>query len=156
MKLSMPKERGPSISVIAGISERIGLVYFDVFAGSNNSDHFLSFLEHLKLHRDGRSTVVLDNLKIHKAKKLEAVYDEDFRELYLPPYSSPLNPIEWLWAMVKQKWSKQLHQFTERIYARQQQDRITEEAVGAIRSMIGRWRLNLGKTDIGVTDWWSL
>ena len=119
MKLCMPKERGPSISVIAGISERIGMVYFDVFAGSNNSDRFLAFLQHLKLHKDGRASVVLDNLRIHKAKKLDEVYDDDFRELYLPPYSSPLNPIERLWAVVKQKWSKQLHQFTERIYARQ-------------------------------------
>jgi len=104
MRLKYPKNRGPSITVIGAISERRGLIHLEVFHGSNNSDLFMMFLQRTKEKCQGRTYGVLDNLKIHHSKKLEAVYDSDFKEMLLPPYSSTLNPIERLWSVVKRNW----------------------------------------------------
>ena len=105
MKLALVKNRGPSLTVIGAISQERGLVHFEVFEESNNSDLFTNFIINLKNKCEGkRVVVVLDNLKIHYTKKLEAVYDQDFKEIFLPTYSSQLNPIEILWSVVKRKW----------------------------------------------------
>ena len=48
MKLSLIKTQGPSITVIGAISKDRGLVYFEVFVESNNSNMFLNFMHALK------------------------------------------------------------------------------------------------------------
>ena len=50
----------------------------------------------------------MDNLRIHYSKKLDDVYDENFKEMFLPTYSSELNPIERLWSIIKRKWVRDL------------------------------------------------
>lgn len=35
--------------------------------------------------------------------------------MFLPPYSSSLNPIEVFWSFVKRKWAKSLYHFTEEL-----------------------------------------
>lgn len=56
----------------------------------------------LKVKCEGkRVIIVLDNLRIHYAKKLNSIYTNDFKLMFLPPYSSPLNPIERLWSVLK-------------------------------------------------------
>lgn len=62
-----------------------------------------------------RVVVVLDNLRIHHSKKLNAIYHKDFKEYFLPTYSSELNPIERLWSIVKRKWTQNLHLFVDEI-----------------------------------------
>lgn len=64
----------------------------------------ISFLKHLLHHVKGKVTVILDNASIHKTKALSAfVLGEERLSLeYLPPYSPELNPIELVWAYVKQ------------------------------------------------------
>ena len=52
-----------------------------------------------------RVVVVLDNLRIHHSKKLNAVYYNNFKKLFLPTSSSELNPIERLWSIVKRRWT---------------------------------------------------
>ena len=103
MKLSMHKNRGPSITVIGAISQKRGMVHYEVFEGSNNAKTFESFLMKLKAKCLGRTIAVLDNLKVHQAKLLERVYDANFKEMFLPPYSCELNPIERLWSVLKRK-----------------------------------------------------
>ena len=44
MKLSLIKSRGPSITVIWAISKERGLVHFEVFVESNNSNLFMNFM----------------------------------------------------------------------------------------------------------------
>ena len=44
MKLSLIKTRGPSITVIGAISKERGLVHFEVFVESNNSNLFMNFM----------------------------------------------------------------------------------------------------------------
>ena len=63
--------------------------------------------------------MVLDNLKVHHAKILEQVYDSNFNEMLLPPYSCELNPIERHWSVLKRKWVKNLYTFTEEINQQQ-------------------------------------
>jgi transposase len=58
---------------------------------------------------------VLDNLRIHHAKLLNDVYDADFKELFLPPYSSVLNPIERLWSVFKRRWMQGLYHFSDEL-----------------------------------------
>ena len=56
---------------------------------------------------------MLDNLRIHHSQKLNEVYNNDFKELFLPTYSSELNPIERLWSIVKLKWTQNFHLFVD-------------------------------------------
>ena len=58
---------------------------------------------------------MLDNLRIHHAKLLNDVYDENFKELFLPPYSSVLNPIERLWSFFELRWIKGLYHFSDEL-----------------------------------------
>ena len=109
MKLSLVNNRGPSITVIGGISESRGLVHYVVIDESNNANHFEDFLIGLKEKCDGkRVLLILDNLKIHYAKKLNYLYTKGFKVLFLPTYSSTLNPIERLWSILKRKWTQNL------------------------------------------------
>jgi len=113
MKLHMLKDRGPSITVIGAISQERGLVHIELLDDTNDKGHFQHFLIALKNKCQGRRVVVvLDNLRIHHAKVMDEVYDQDFKEMFLPTYSSPLNPIEVLWSLVKRRWTKNLYRFT--------------------------------------------
>lgn len=65
---------------------------------------FLTFVERVLVPalRPG-DVVVMDNLGAHKgAKAREAIEAAGARVLFLPPYSPDLNPIESMWAKVKQ------------------------------------------------------
>ena len=57
----------------------------------------------------------MDNLRIHYSKKLDDVYDENFKEMFLPTYSSELNPIERLWSIIKRKWVRDLQTYVEEL-----------------------------------------
>ena len=112
MKLQMVNDRGHSITVIGAISEKRGLVHYHVINESNNANHFEDFLIGLNQKCQGRRVlIVLDNLRIHYAKKIQYIYDKGFKVMYLPTYSSELNPIERLWSLLKRRWcqSLQLH-----------------------------------------------
>jgi transposase len=81
-------------------------VHFEVFVENNNSNLFINFMQAVKSKCQGRRVVVvLDNLKIHHSKKLNEIYTNEFKESFLPTYSSELNPIERLWSIVKRKWT---------------------------------------------------
>ena len=49
MSLTLPTERGKSITLIGALSAQRGLVHYSIFEGSNNTETFLDFLNHLKL-----------------------------------------------------------------------------------------------------------
>lgn len=109
MKLNLITNRGPSITVIGGISIERGLVHYHIIDESNNANHFEDFLIGLKNKCENkRVLLILDNLKIHYAKKLNVIYTKDFKVMFLPPYSSQLNPIERLWSLLKKKWTHNL------------------------------------------------
>lgn len=48
--------------------------------------------------------IVMDNAPIHTAKEIdELITKRGYKSIYLFPYSPELNPIEQLWAIVKNK-----------------------------------------------------
>lgn len=50
---------------------------------------------------------VLDNHSSHRSKKvIKALEDYSITPVFLPPYSSELNPIEKVWNLVKMQWRK--------------------------------------------------
>ena len=56
--------------------------------------HFEDYLIGFKAKCEGmRVLLVLDNIRIHYAKKLNPIYYDAFKVLFLSPYSSPLNPL---------------------------------------------------------------
>lgn len=145
MKLNMVRNRGPSITVIGAISQERGIVYFEVFEDNNNSDLFSNFIRGLKSKCEGRRVVlVLDNLRIHYTKKLDDVYDSDFKEMFLPTYSSELNPIETLWSLLKRKWIKELHGFCEVVMNERQlrkKENLVKRTIEKLKETIGRFYL---------------
>ncbi|MGP5177647.1 IS630 family transposase [Psychrobacter aquimaris] len=72
---------------------------------SVNSDVFHSWVEQLLLPSLPKSSVIImDNATFHKRKDTtELIESADHTILWLPPYSPDLNPIEQMWAWVKQK-----------------------------------------------------
>ena len=142
MKLTMMKNRGPSITVIGCISEERGLVHASVFAESNNADHFENFLIDLKKKCEGRRVVIiLDNLRVHHSKKLASLFDDAFQQMFLPTYSSELNPIERLWSLLKRKWAQNLLQYTDELAGlrgMRSQDTITRATIMKLRETLGK------------------
>ena len=73
--------------------------------------------------------VVLDNRRIHHAKILDDVYDANFKEMLLPPYSSTLNPIERLWSILKRRWTQELFHFTEELQTSKNVRAVTKKTI---------------------------
>jgi transposase len=139
MRLPLLKTRGHSITVIGAISAARGLVHAEVLSESNNAEIFRNFIEALKAKCAGRRVLlVMDNLRIHHAKLLHGTYGADFREMFLPPYSSPLNPIERLWSVLKRAWTRNLFHVTEALTAARGLRSVNKRAEAHLREIIGK------------------
>ena len=102
----MVNSRRLSITVIGAIIEEIGIIHHHMICESNNTENFENFLLGKKTKcEEMRVIIILDNLRIYYSKKLNSIYTKDFKLMFLPPYSSPLNPVEKLWSVQKRKWS---------------------------------------------------
>ncbi len=76
-----------------------------VVNGAVNGDVFIAFVEHVLVPelRPG-DIVIMDNLSSHKVARVRQLIEAASAELrYLPPYSPDLNPIENVFAKVKQR-----------------------------------------------------
>ena len=102
----MPNTRGPSISMIGTISTKRGLFHTHTFASSNTIEIFLPFLIRLKEKCLERCIVVVDNLCVHRSRAVRDIFDEKFQQMFLPPHSCELNPIEKAWNIIKGEWRK--------------------------------------------------
>jgi len=71
---------------------------------ATDGDIFLAYVEQILCPTlDPGDVVVLDNLSSHKVKEVrELIGARKAEVLYLPPYSTDLNPIEKAWAKIKQ------------------------------------------------------
>jgi len=97
----MQSTRGKSISLIGAMDNRVGLVHYMIFEGSNN--RFKEFMEGLIAKLANKSAmIILDNLPIHKSQRvIELAKGTRCTIMNTPPYSCSLNAIEWLWHVVK-------------------------------------------------------
>ena len=82
------------------------------FGHSTNKVEFLIFLETkiMPLIRYPRATLlVLDNHRAHHSGLVsEWLEEKGLNTLFLPPYSSELNPVEPVWALLKREWGNHL------------------------------------------------
>jgi transposase len=91
-------------SMISAVSNR-GLMRFMLYDGALNVDRFLAFLR--RLVKDARRKVflIVDNLEVHHAKKVEAWVASHAHEIelfHLPAYAPEHNPDEYLNHALKQ------------------------------------------------------
>ena len=139
MTVSLSEKRGKSMTVIGAISKDRGLVHYEIVVGSNNADTFSKFLTDLRWKcRARKSVVVLDNLTVHKASKVIEVYNAWFKEMFVPPYSCTLNPIERLWSLVKTEWRN-----TQYLQVAQTPQDVTDEWIQ--NTSVDRLRRIMGK-----------
>lgn len=120
-----------------------GLVHYEVLEEHNNTDVFMNFMIALKKKCEGKKVlVVLDNHTIHYSKKLDEVYDQNFKEMFLPIYSSPLNPIERLWSYMKRIWAQNMSLLAEEIMShrrlKKKDDFMMKRLMSKVREILGK------------------
>ena len=73
-------------------------------AGKANDRSFIRYLNKLK-KRFGKTAMIADNVAYHNSWRVRRYLEEndDFKLIFLPPYSPFLNPAEWLWRNGKAK-----------------------------------------------------
>ena len=90
--------RWDKLSMISAISAR-GEVAFKIIDGGFNAERFIEFLEALIADATRKIILIVDNLRVHRAKVVTAWLSDkkDRIELaFLPPYAPESNPDEYL------------------------------------------------------------
>jgi transposase len=100
----VPHGHWKTTTLIAAL-DRCGIRCSTVVDGAVNADVFEAFVEQVLLPTLGDGdVVVMDNLSSHKrARTRELIQSCGAEVLYLPPYSPDLNPIENVFAKLKQR-----------------------------------------------------
>lgn len=106
-EVSIEVSRGRSMNYF-GLLSRSNTLYYKATEGTITSSFVLEQLDAFSLKLGKPTVVVLDNARIHTAKKIKerlASWQERGLYLfYLPPYSPHLNIIERLWKELKGRW----------------------------------------------------
>jgi transposase len=92
-------------SMISAVSNR-GLMRFMLYDGALNVDRFIAFLRRLTKDAAQKVFLIVDNLKVHHARKVKAwvaSHGHEIELLYLPAYAPDHNPDEYLNNDLKQK-----------------------------------------------------
>jgi transposase len=100
---SVPRNRGPNTTLLSSMSVE-GMGPFLAVEGATDREVFEAYVEKMLAPslRSGQEAVVMDNLSAHKGERVRALVEERGAELlYLPPYSTELNPIEEAFAKIK-------------------------------------------------------
>ena len=96
-------------SMISAVSNR-GLMRFMLYEGALNVDRFLAFLRRLIKDAGQKVFLIIDNLKVHHARKVKAWVASHAHEIelfYLPAYAPEHNPDEYLNGELKRKLRQQ-------------------------------------------------
>ncbi len=96
-------------SMISAVSNR-GLMRFMLYKGALNADRFIAFLRRLIKDAGRKVVLIVDNLKVHKAHKVQAWVKSHAHEIelfYLPSYAPDHNPSEYLNNDLKQQLRQQ-------------------------------------------------
>jgi transposase len=91
------------LSIISTVTNQ-GKVRWKVFEGAMNADVLIDFFKRLIKDADRKVFLILDNLKVHHARKVKdwlAKHEQQIEVFYLPSYSPELNPDECLNADLK-------------------------------------------------------
>ena len=91
------------LSVIAGLT--LWQFYFRIYEGSINGERAAEFLQALLRHLPGKLLIIWDGAAIHRSRLVKAVLTQSAGRLWLeklPAYAPELNPVEYLWAHLKE------------------------------------------------------
>lgn len=91
------------LSIISTVTNQ-GKVRWKVFEGAMNANVLIDFFRRLIKEADRKIFLILDNLKVHHARKVKdwlADHKQQIEVFYLPSYSPELNPDECLNADLK-------------------------------------------------------
>lgn len=117
------------LSIISTVTNQ-GKVRWKVFEGAMHADLLIDFFKRLVQDSERKVFLILDNLKVHHARKVKAWLAEHADEMevfYLPSYSPELNPDECLNADLKQA-------VTRRAPARSKKQ-LKDAAIGHLRKL---------------------
>lgn len=92
-----------TISMISAVSNR-GALRFMMYKGALNTEKFLEFLKRLIKGARRKIFLIVDNLRVHKAKRVRQWLEKVAGQIelfFIPPYSPELNPDEYLNQTVK-------------------------------------------------------
>ena len=95
--LDMPA-RWDRLSMISAITNR-GEISFQIVEGTINTERFIEFLERLLQEAPAKIFLIVDNLRVHHAKLVQAWVEPRRAQIelfYLPPYAPESNPDEYL------------------------------------------------------------
>ena len=90
-----PRNWGKNVTLIASLSTE-GVMAAMSVAGATDAAAFETYIEHFLAPtlKDGQ-VVVMDNLQVHKSKRVRELIEGAGAEvLFLPPYSPDFSPIE--------------------------------------------------------------
>jgi transposase len=96
-------------SMISAVSNR-GLMRFMFYEGALDADRFIAFLRRLSKDAGQKVFLIVDNLKVHHARKVTtwvAAHAHEIELCYLPAYAPDHNPDEYLNNDLKQKLRQQ-------------------------------------------------
>lgn len=81
-------------------------VFLTLHPGNVRSAEIVAYLKHLRRHVRGRATLIWDGLNAHRSVETRTHIDAQrawLRVVRLPAYAPELNPVEGLWAWLKQE-----------------------------------------------------
>jgi transposase len=92
-----------SLSVMAGLT--VYNFYFELFEEAIRSEHLVVFLDHLQRCVPGKLMIIWDRLPAHRSHLVRdyvETLEGRIQIEYLPAYAPELNPVEYIWAYLKQ------------------------------------------------------
>ena len=98
-----PGNKGKNVTIVGAISDE-GLIATMTLSGALDTASFLVYVEKILLPTLWvGAIVVMDNLPVHYASKVEALIESVGANVkFLPPYSPDLSPIELCWSKLKE------------------------------------------------------
>jgi transposase len=98
-----PGNKGKNVTIVGAISDE-GLIATMTLSGALDTASFLVYVEKILLPTLWvGAIVVMDNLPVHYAGKVEALIESVGAKVkFLPPYSPDLSPIELCWSKLKE------------------------------------------------------
>ena len=96
------------INMLSAVSNR-GKLRFVIYKDNMDSDKLIDFMRRLVYDTKSKVFLVLDNLRVHRSKKVSAwleKHKEEIEVFFLPPYSPEYNPDEILNSDLKRNLGK--------------------------------------------------
>jgi transposase len=107
--LAIPAQHGSQLNCF-GILSRTNQFFSKTSINAINADFIIDFLEEFSFKIQKQTVIILDNARVHSAKKVKERFvfwqKRGLYIFYLPPYSPHLNIIERLWKELKARWLK--------------------------------------------------